>query len=249
MTTTYQEEVFKQRLFKREIWINGGVNDELIERLVVNLLALDETEGDRREPRPIKVYINSYGGNLREALAAVDVMLSLNSPVETIAVGNAVSAALILLMGGQSRKAYEHSTLLFHTARSHIWGILPDMESSVQHTKYLMEMKADLFGSRTRWPRETWLELLDSGRDRFFTTREALEVGILTDIIPRSARASIPAELPEPEAKPMLAEPRSTPNLEVVPEEAPEVISTRAQALAQEKGSARPKGKKRKKQE
>jgi ATP-dependent Clp protease protease subunit len=245
MSTTYQDEVFKQRLLKREIWINGSITDELIERLVVNLLAMDESENDKREPRPIKVYINSFGGNLREALAAVDVMFSLNSPVETIVVGNALSAGLILLMGGQNRKAYEHSTLLFHTARSHIWGILPDLESSVQHTKYLMDMKADLFASRTRWPKETWLDMLEGGRDRFFTAREALEIGIVTEIIPRSARYSTPAELPPPDSKPMLTEP-STPAVEIVQTPAAELAPATAQAETEEK-STKSKDKKRKK--
>jgi ATP-dependent Clp protease protease subunit len=247
MPTTFQDEIFKQRLFKREIWINGDINDELIERLVVNLLAMDETEGDRKEPRPIKVFINSHGGRLREALVAVDVMLSLNSPVETIALGNVLSAGFTLLMGGHTRKAYERSTFLFHTARTWSWGILPDIESNVQHIKYLVEMEAELLGKRTRWPKETWLELLESGRDRWFTTKEALEIGILTEIIPRSARESGLAELPAPEAKPMLEEPKTNPDLQTITNGTVEVIPAVAQASTDEKPSEK-KGKKGKKQ-
>ena len=246
MPTTFQDEIFKQRLFKREIWINGEINDELIERLVVNLLALDETEGDRREPRPIKVFINSHGGRMREALTAVDVMLSLNSPVETIALGNASSAALSILMGGHARKAYEHTTMLFHTARTGGWGIMPDVASRLQHDKYLLELEAELFGSRTRWPKEKWLELLDSGRDYFFNAREALEIGILTDIIPRHSRETRPAELPAPEAKPLLEEPKATPAIEMVASGAVDVVSSETAATTEEKGSAK-KDKKRKK--
>ncbi|MEI6044445.1 MAG: ATP-dependent Clp protease proteolytic subunit [Chloroflexota bacterium] len=245
MPTTYQEEVFKQRLFKREIWINGEINEELIERLVVNLLALDETEADRREPRPIKVYINSNGGNLREALVAVDVMLALNSPVETIVLGNALSAGLVLLMGGYTRKAYERSTLLFHTARKWVWGILPDVESGIQHTKYLVDMQADLFGSRTRWPKETWLELLEGGRDRWFTAREALEIGILTEIVPRSAREIRPAELLAPDAKPMLEEPKANLALEEPSTNGKvEVVPATAQVINNENATIKKKRKK-----
>lgn len=246
MPTTFQDEVFKQRLSRREIWINGDINEELIERLVVHLLALDETEGDRKEPRPIKVYINSRGGNLRESLAAVDVMLSLNSPVETIALGCAMSGGLTLLMGGQSRKAYEHTTLMFHTSRGGTWGVLPDAESSLQHTKYLIELKAELFGSRTKRPKQDWLELLNSGRDRFFSTREALEVGILTEIIPRSARETRLVELPAPEEKPLLEEPKSSPVVELVANGAVEVAASANPDVAEEKVSPK-KDKKRKK--
>jgi len=248
MPTTFQDEVFKQRLSKREIWINGDINDELIERLVVNLLALDETENDRREPRPIKVYINSQGGHVREALAAVDVMLSLNSVVETIAVGKALSAGLTILMGGQSRKAFEHSTFLFHAMRTSDWGILPDVESRIQHNKYLTQLTADLFGNRTKWSSATWLEILEGGRDRFFNSREALEIGLITDIIPRAARENGPAELPAPEAKPLLADPQASPTLEILTDGKVEIVSEEvpmvAQAQEQEKSSAKAKYKK-----
>ncbi len=251
MATTFQDEVFKQRLFKREIWINGYINDELIERLVVNLLALDETEGDRKEPRTIKVYINSPGGNLYESLAAVDVMLSLNSPVETIALGSAMSGGLVLLMGGQTRKAYERTSLLFHTSRGGWGGILPDVESRVYHNKYLMELTAELFGGRTRQPKEFWAELLDSGRDKYFTSRAALEVGILTEIIPRSARERDRdnglAELPAPEAKPLLAEPKHEAILELAPAREGELVPAEGQALSQSKLDSAEKPKKRKK--
>ncbi len=247
MPTAFQDEIFKQRLARREIWINGEINEELVERLIVNLLTMDESENDRREPRTIKVFINSYGGNLRESLVAVDVMLSLNSPVETIALGEATSAGLILLIGGQNRKAYERTTLMFHTSRGLIGGVLPDAESNLEHRKRLIEMKADLFGNRTKWPRQKWLELLEGGRDHYFTAQEALKIGILTDVIKPSTRESLVSELPAPEIQPLLVEPPTLSVLEISTNGAAKLLVAENATVSEEALTSKSKDKKRKK--
>ncbi|MFA5722618.1 MAG: ATP-dependent Clp protease proteolytic subunit, partial [Candidatus Paceibacterota bacterium] len=96
-------ETFKERLKKREIWLNGLIDDSLVEKLYANLIDLES----QNNSLPITVVINSDGGNLWESAVATDIMGTLNCPIKTIALAKANSGGFMIFMGGEERICHD----------------------------------------------------------------------------------------------------------------------------------------------
>lgn len=173
----------KERLKKREIWINSAINDSLVELLFANLINLQE-EGPNL---PITVVVNSTGGSFFEAVVATDIMGTISCPVRTIALAEAVSGGFILFMGGKERIAHDYTNLMMHSAGFGITDKVPDIEGRVKHIKYFQEKLAKFFALQTegRTSIEYWSRLIESGKDKWFSIEEALKLGIVHRVIKR----------------------------------------------------------------
>ena len=98
----------------REIWINGEFVQAMADDVVQRLLALDKESND-----PIKIYINSPGGDVRAMFSIIDTRMVLKSPVYTINYGQASSAAAALFASGDKRFITENAQVMIHEA----WGV------------------------------------------------------------------------------------------------------------------------------
>lgn len=91
------------------------------------------------KPPPIKLYINSDGGELHSALAAFDVIKQNKVPIYTIITGTACSAATIISLAGHTRKITKNSYMLIHNISSEFWGKMHEFEDEMKN----MEMLTD----------------------------------------------------------------------------------------------------------
>jgi ATP-dependent Clp protease protease subunit len=177
-------DIFKQRLKKREIWVNGCLADSLIEILYINLLELDQQSREL----PITVVINSNGGSLQESIVATDIMGTINAPVKTIATANALSGGFILLMGGKERICHDYTNLMMHSAAFNTYGKVPGIKRRADYVDYHMKKMATFFANQTegKTTQKYWLDLFESEQDKWFTIEEALKLGIVHRVIKRS---------------------------------------------------------------
>jgi len=184
-TQSLKLESFKERLQKREIWVNGPINDSLVEILYSNLLKLQE----QSESLPITVVVNSPGGNFYESIVATDMMGTMGNPVKTIALANAVSGGFIIFMGGEERIAHDYTCLMMHSAAFGDMDKVTHIEARVKYLKQAQEKMAKFFALQTggRTSPEYWIELFESGKDKWFSIEEALELGIIHKVIKRPA--------------------------------------------------------------
>jgi ATP-dependent Clp protease protease subunit len=176
-------EVFKERLKKREIWLNGPIDDSLIETLYANLIELEQ----QSPVLPITVTINSNGGNFFESIVATDIMGTMNCPIKTIALANASSGGFILLMGGQERICHDYTCLMMHSIGFGGADKIPDVEDRLEYVKHAQGKMAKFFAYQTegKTTPEYWLSLFKSGKDKWFSVEEALKLGIIHKVVRR----------------------------------------------------------------
>jgi len=176
-------ESFKERLKKREIWINGSINESLVEVLYTNIIKLQE----QSQQLPIIVVINSLGGNLFESIVATDIMGTSPCPTTTIGLANVVSGGFIIFMGGKERICHDYTQIMMHSAAFGIKDKVPDIEANVKYIKAVQNKMARFFAYQTngKTTEGYWMELFESGKDKWFSIEEALGLGIIHRIIRR----------------------------------------------------------------
>ena len=176
-------EAFKERLKKREIWVNGPINESLVEILYTNLINLQE----QSKQFPIAVVINSLGGNLFEAIVATDMMGTSPCLIKTIGLANIVSGGFILFMGGKERICHDYTQIMMHSAGFQMGDKVPDIAIRVEYIKDVQRKIAKFFAYQTggRTTNEYWMELFESGKDKWFSIEEALRLGIIHRVIRR----------------------------------------------------------------
>ncbi len=176
-------EAFKERLKKREIWINGPLDETLVEKLYINLIDLEA----QSNVIPLTVVINSTGGNFFEAIVGTDIMGTLNCPVKTIALANACSGGFILFMGGQERIVHDYSCLMMHSIGFGVVDKVPDVAERLEYIEQAQTKMAKFFAYQTRnkTTSDYWEKLFKSGKDKWFSVDEALKLGIAHKVIRR----------------------------------------------------------------
>jgi len=170
---------YKELLDQRTILINGDIEENIIERVVVQIEKMSKIH----PKTPITIMINSYGGSLFDGQAVVDAIRSTKTPITTIALGKAMSAAFNIFLAGDLRIVHENSILLAHCGSQDVGEI--NLAHAVDEAKFneqLFERASDYYASRTKIPKKEWLDLMNSGKDRYFWPEEAVKKGIAHNI-------------------------------------------------------------------
>lgn len=107
------------------------------------------------ERKPIKLYINSFGGSVYDGLALVDVIKQSNTPVHTICIGSAMSMGFWIYLAGEKRYVGENSTLMFHDISSWIWDKSETIKQELKEILRLQEMLLNEIQSRSLVKKET----------------------------------------------------------------------------------------------
>ncbi len=119
-------------LKNRIVMVFGALTDKVAHKVISALLYLEAEDAKA----PIKMYINSVGGNETEGLAVYDVMRNLTCPVHTLCVGKAHGASALLLAGGTNgeRAAYANSEIMLsQIERDRTFGQASDIELETDH--------------------------------------------------------------------------------------------------------------------
>ncbi len=119
-------DVFEKLAKDRTLFINGEITDTLASEFVATLLVKNNENKD-----PITIFINSPGGNIIEIFSIYDIMMLIESPINTIATGEVWEGAALLLAAGTDRYATENSTVVLSQLTN---GYLP-MYSSLVDTE------------------------------------------------------------------------------------------------------------------
>lgn len=177
-------DAFKERLKKREIWINGVINESLVEILYANFINLQE----QSKELPIAIVINSVGGNLFEAVVATDLIGTSPCHVRTVGLANVVSGGFIIFMGGKERICHDYTQLMMHSASFKALDKLPDIEDTVDYINDVQRKMANLFSYQTegKTTPDYWLTIFKSGKNKWFSVEEALKLNIIHKVVRRT---------------------------------------------------------------
>lgn len=132
---------------------------------------------------PINLILSTYGGSIYDGLALYDAIESSTTPVEITCTGKIMSMGIIIALAGKVRKAHKNTTFMIHQASGQTWGTITDMEESMEEKRRVNEAIFNIIKQKTRIPEEKLDEVMNYKRDWFITAEEALELGIITEII------------------------------------------------------------------
>jgi ATP-dependent Clp protease protease subunit len=174
-----QIDVFSRLLMDRIIWLSGAVNQHMADIVQAQLLFLDSVD----KKRDITLYVNSPGGSVMYGLGIVDVMNYISADVATINIGMAASMGSVILSSGQKgkRASLISSRVMLHHVSSGTQGVIDDQRISIMESeKYnylLFKILAKNCGKTFEQVHD------DSIRDLWFNSEEALEYGLIDEII------------------------------------------------------------------
>ena len=162
----------------RSVLVTGTVNQELAEKVMAQLLALDADSTD-----PITVFISSPGGHVDSGFAIFDTMRFLNSPVRTVGAGWVASIAVPIFFGAPKENRYSlpNTRFLLHQPSGGAGGQAADIRIQAQEILKIREKINHLISRETGKPVDQVAK--DSDRDFWMSAEEALEYGLVSKII------------------------------------------------------------------
>ena len=171
-------DIYSKLLENRIIFINGEINDNLSNLVISELLYLNSINHN-----DIDMYINSPGGSVTSGLAIIDTMNYIKSDVRTTVIGMAASMASLILASGTKgkRSSLKNSEVMIHQPLGNTSGQATDIEIQAKRIINKKKMLNKMLSSLTKQPLEVIEK--DTERDKYLSSKEALEYGIIDEII------------------------------------------------------------------
>lgn len=132
---------------------------------------------------PITLHLSTFGGGCHYGLSLYDIIVSSSTPVEIVCSGGVMSMGVVILLAANVRRAYRNTTFLIHQVSGLTIGSLQEIEESVESIKRLNERIFQIIVEKTKITREQLDVVKQNKTDWYLTAQEALDAGIITEII------------------------------------------------------------------
>jgi ATP-dependent Clp protease protease subunit len=170
--------LFSRMLKSRTIMVSGEINKQLAERVIRSLILLEEESTD-----PIKVYIDSPGGDADAGYAIFDMMRFVKPQITMIGMGLVASAAAIIILAAprERRIGLPNSHYLIHQPMSGTRGVATEIEIHAKEIEKLRTKINRMIAEETGQPMEKVEK--DTDRDYWMTAEEAVAYGLLSKVV------------------------------------------------------------------
>ena len=174
-------DIYSRLLKERIIFIGLPIDDNIANVAIAQMLFLEHEHPEK----DIHLYLNSPGGSITAGLAIYDTMQWVRPDVVTMCMGLAASMATILLCAGAKGKRYAlpNATIHMHPAASGMQGYAPDIEIHARELLRVQQVIREIMAERTGQPIEKIAH--DFDRDFYMNAKQALEYGIIDEIMVR----------------------------------------------------------------
>jgi ATP-dependent Clp protease protease subunit len=172
-------DIYSRLLKERIIFLLGEVEDHMANLVVAQLLFL-ESENPEKD---ISLYINSPGGVVTAGLAIYDTMQFIKPDVSTLCIGQAASAAALLLCAGADGKRFclPNSRVMIHQPLGGYRGQATDIEIHARETLAVRERLNSIMAQHTKKTPDQIMR--DTERDNFMSASQAMEYGLIDKVI------------------------------------------------------------------
>ena len=172
-------DIYSRLLRERIIFLGTGVDDQMADALVAQLLFLEAEDPEK----DIQIYINSPGGSVTAGLAIYDTMQQVAPDIVTICYGLAASMGAFLLSGGAKGKrlALPNARIMIHQPLGGAQGQAVDIEIQAKEILFLKQTLNGLMADHTGQPLEKIAE--DTDRDNFMSPAEAVDYGLIDRVV------------------------------------------------------------------
>jgi ATP-dependent Clp protease protease subunit len=172
-------DIYSRLLKERIIFLGEPIDDAVVNTIIAQLLFLDAESSTE----DIKIYINSPGGSVTSAMALYDSMQHVKADVSTICLGQAASAAAVLLAAGAKGKrlALPNARIMIHQVMGGVEGQQKDVEIQARE---MLRMKNQINEIMAKHTGQSLKKIeQDTDRDYFMTPDEAKKYGLIDKII------------------------------------------------------------------
>lgn len=176
-------DLYSRLLADRIIFLGMPIDDYVANYVIAQLLYLEAEDPDK----DINMYINSPGGSVTAGLAIYDTMQFVRPQISTICLGQAASMAAVLMAAGTKGKRYAlpYSRFMLHQVMGGVQGQASDIEIQAREIVRIGEMIDEILVKHTG--QSTDVIQRDSDRDFFMGGKEALEYGLIDEVLLRNA--------------------------------------------------------------
>lgn len=179
-------DVYSRLLKDRIVFLGTEVNDTVANLIIAQLLFLESEDPDKE----ITLYINSPGGVITAGMAIYDTMQYVRCPVATVCLGQAASMGAVLLAAGAAgrRRALPNSRVMIHQPLGGFRGQATDIEIHAREILTVRQRLNEILASHTGQSVDRIKS--DTERDRYLSSGEAKEYGLIDDVIyPRPVKS------------------------------------------------------------
>lgn len=174
---------------ERLFYLSDYINNESVGKLNYWLLKTlkDDDNKELREKnfkrKPIKFYINSYGGDVHDMWGLIDIMLNSQTPIYTYCTGYAMSAAFLIFLAGHKRFATKHATFMYHQMSCFKHEKYQDFIEYKEEIDYLEDELEKFVIQRTNLSKKSIENNRITKKDLYIHPKEALKYKIIDKII------------------------------------------------------------------
>ncbi len=172
-------DIYSRLLKDRIVFLGSPVVDEVANLITAQLLFLESEDPER----DIYFYINSPGGSVTAGLAIYDTIQYIRPQVSTVCLGQAASMGAVLLAAGEKGKRYAlpHSRIMIHQPLGGFQGTAADVDIQARE---ILRMREELGAILVKHTGQSLKRIeRDTDRDLFMTGRQALEYGLVDEVI------------------------------------------------------------------
>ncbi|MFN3556077.1 MAG: ATP-dependent Clp endopeptidase proteolytic subunit ClpP [Bacteroidales bacterium] len=178
-------DVFSRLMMDRIIFLGVPINDYVANIIQAQLLFLESVDARK----DIQIYLNTPGGSVYAGLGIYDTMQYINPDVATICTGMAASMGAVLLCAGTEgkRTALKHSRILIHQPMGGAEGQASDIEITARE---ILKLKKELYEIIAAHSKQDYDKIWkDSDRDYWMTAQEALDYGMIDEVLTHTKKA------------------------------------------------------------
>jgi len=172
-------DIYSRLLKERIVFLGTPIDDAVGNLIMAQLLHLESEDPEK----DINLYVNSPGGDITSLFAIYDTMQYIKPDVSTICMGQAASAAAVLVLAGTKGKRYAlpHSRILLHQPHGGAQGQAVDIEIQAKEITRYRKLLEELISLHTGQPIEKVAK--DTDRDYILTADEAVDYGVVDEVI------------------------------------------------------------------
>jgi ATP-dependent Clp protease protease subunit len=182
MASSRQRTVTAQKLGR--IITLGEIESEYVNSVIQLIYEINEEDGRKTQVEPIKLIINSSGGDVYHSFALVDVISNSPTPIYTICHGMVMSAALIVYAAGHKRFASQRATFMYHEIA---WAIQQEKmqyhSQEVKEGERMWKIYDDYLLSRTQFTQKQLSDVINTRSEWYFDVETAHKHGLVDEII------------------------------------------------------------------
>jgi ATP-dependent Clp protease protease subunit len=161
----------------------GDIETEIVNDIIHSIYEINEEDIKKQTAEPIKLIINSAGGEIYSGLALIDVISTSLTPIHTICHGSAMSMGLIVFIAGHHRTASPNATFMYHEAMYGLEGKTAYHKQEMKEANRIDKVCDDYLLSKTKLTQKLLDNVKNTQAEWYFDVKTALKYGVVNEIL------------------------------------------------------------------